>query len=290
MVTFGSLRGCVVQIGFVALAWLVMIYTMQNSLIYHPQRYVAPIRDEWPLELHFRTLDGEQAAILYRSRAQKTRRLYLTFGGNAMSGRDWLAIFSDFQDQRGMDDVSFVFVDYPGYGYSDGSPSVESIVRAGRRALAEAKAALAQTGSELVSVGAIGHSIGCAAALAVATEENDLQHLALSAPFTSLADMAGEFFPPLRLLPSRLITTMISKQAWDNRVAARKLLAPVTPKIDIIHGLRDSIVPFAMGKDLSALLSTLNFTVSFESVDAGHNDLLGTSAYEAWLQRILLRD
>jgi fermentation-respiration switch protein FrsA (DUF1100 family) len=52
-----------------------------------------------------------------------------------------------------------------------------------------------------------------------------------------------------------------------------------TGRIHVIHGHRDNIVPFKMGKELSLIDSKKISLVSVKS--AGHNDLLGFMAHYA---------
>ncbi|CAK0841120.1 unnamed protein product, partial [Prorocentrum cordatum] len=88
------------------------------------------------------------------------------------------------------------------YGISEGSPSMASIERTASQALIEVTMALnnGSTSSDL-EFGAIGHSIGCAAALRLATAlqtTTPLRHVALCAPFTSLPEVAKVLLPILK--------------------------------------------------------------------------------------------
>jgi hypothetical protein len=92
-------------------------------------------------ELPFKTEEGQQKAIVYTTTAEQVKRLHVAFGGNAMVARDCLQIFSDI-NERSKGATSFVFVDYPGFGFSAGTEGVGSVMRAARGALDEALSAL----------------------------------------------------------------------------------------------------------------------------------------------------
>ncbi|CAK0900118.1 unnamed protein product, partial [Prorocentrum cordatum] len=95
-----------------------IIYTVQDSLIYHPLQYEdGPLNEKALLpqfamkQLRFQTRDGAQAAVLLQAPGAAPRRVYAVFGGNAMVARDWLRILTRMSWQR---DVAFLLVDYPG--------------------------------------------------------------------------------------------------------------------------------------------------------------------------------
>lgn len=287
---------CLQMLGF-PLAWFAFLYWKQDSLIYHPRRYRPGggqkdvqvkngLVGKW---LHFRTMEGNQSALLMRPKASKTSRVYLVFGGNAMVATDWLDILS--QSFGVAPNIAFMLVDYPGYGYSEGAPSQSSIRHTSVQALLLANAMLSSSSSDELEFGAMGHSIGCAAAFQLAAamhgSNQALRHLVLSAPFTNIAEMAQEVFTPLKAISTAIIKPLTSRNEWDNLAAASKLAGDQAPRIDIIHGLQDSIVPFAQGKALVTHLNKLNVPVEFKEVTADHNDLLGLEVYWDWLQRVL---
>merc|ERR1712217_864548 len=226
---------------------------------------------------------------------------YLVFGGNAMTARDWLGILPNSVNEKSWADVAFVLVDYPGFGASSGSPSVQSIMHAAAQSLTAATDSIdgsfeQEARQEDLVVGVIGHSIGCAAALHFAAAQLEtptpVEHLILSAPFTTLPAMAHEMLPVLKILPQELIAMLTARQGWNNlaaadRMALRKDIVTL-PRIHMAHGSADSIVPHAMGVELSSHLKSHGFSVDFVSMEGlNHNDLFSAPDYAEWLQSAL---
>lgn len=303
-----AMKGTVVQFGMMFIAWVGMIFYQQDSMIYHVRKYTTDL-DLAPLEsagldvetLRFTTPrpdDGEQFALLVRrldddGAKAKAKRVFLVFGGNAMLARDWLHIFKAGPHVLNRD-TAVVLVDYPGFGFSSGTPSRDSIVRTGLQALNEAYALLSEDADDAdaeLKVGALGHSIGCSAAMAVAVALQEsgapLQHLVLSAPFTSLVEMAGKTLFLLKVVHPQLITQLTTRHAWDNIADASLLAGTDAPRVDIIHGSKDEMVPPEMGKTVWSHMQSLGFEASFKNVDADHNGLLNTEDYTAWLEGVL---
>eukprot|EP00929_Paragymnodinium_shiwhaense_P097110 TRINITY_DN58871_c0_g1_i1.p1 TRINITY_DN58871_c0_g1~~TRINITY_DN58871_c0_g1_i1.p1 ORF type:complete len:313 (+),score=73.33 TRINITY_DN58871_c0_g1_i1:104-1042(+) len=307
-----GVQGMLRQMFMIVIAWTFMIYYQQDTMIYHPKKYDGELDMNLVGEglvvdpLPFQTEDGAQNALLLRCStdgeegqgvpAASIKRLYLVFGGNAMTARNWLSIISR-QPSIVAKDAALVLVDYPGYGASEGSPSRESIVRTGQQALQAAQSGLTAELSEEeredadLKIGAIGHSIGCAAAMAVAAAQLEagtpLQHLVLSAPFTSLAEMAQSLLSVLKIVPVPLIAQLTSQHAWDNLADANRLAGSAAPTVDIMHGDEDEIVPHRMGTELHEYLRSLGFQSSMKTDQAHHNDLLGSATYLHWLEGLL---
>mmetsp|Transcript_106372 Transcript_106372/g.297832 ORF Transcript_106372/g.297832 Transcript_106372/m.297832 type:complete len:321 (+) Transcript_106372:37-999(+) len=285
-------------LGFPAL-FLAWLYVQQDYLIYHPVRYRRGLPERHAQEgielrtVRFTTEDGDQNAIFFQPVVGKWTRLYAVFGGNAMVARNWIEVLAE-SSEPGWADVAFLLLDYPGYGNSSGTPSQVSIRRMGERALHAGARALGIGDRADVSLGMIGHSIGCAAALdlAVATRETRyaFRHIVLSAPFTSLAEEAQAMLPFLRPLPTPLVALLTAKNAWDNKAAVGNLAGQGAPRIDIIHAAEDEIVPHAMGEELFSLLRGSGFAASFKSVPGvGHNDLLSTRTFGKWLRSVMAK-
>ena len=151
--------------------------------------------------------------------------------------------------------VGFFAAEFPGYGFSatgDAAPTEDSIHWAAARALRYVVEAL-EVDKDRVTV--VGQSLGCAAALRLAADE-DLPVVCV-APFASIPDMASDIFP---LIP-RAVAAALAKDTFDNVAAARR----VTRDAVVVHGVEDEIVPLQQGKIA-------------EKCNAGHNDVLEYAA------------
>lgn len=283
------------------LAWVGMLYFQQDSIVYRARK-AEPLADadvfggDFSAEaLPFRHEMGMQVSYLLRPSGTQVRFVYLVFGGNAMLARDWMSILEfapDVIEVAKKEGVAFLLVDYPGFGASAGSPSKASIGAAAHGALAAASIALHTPDGPDISFGAIGHSIGCAAALGLAERqlsgEVQLEHLLLSAPFTTLPEMAQQMLPVLKFVPKELIGWLAARNHWDNMAASEQLArsgaAGAAPRVDIVHGDQDEMVPLAMGERLWHHIRSLGMQVSFQKVSAKHNDVLGTEDFRSWLK------
>lgn len=88
----------------------------------------------------------------------------------------------------------------------------------------------------------VGHSLGGAIAAELAVRRPDAAGLVLEATFTSIRDMVGH--TAWRILPVGLILT----QEFDTLSKLPKLHLPLL----VVHGTRDTIVPYEMGERLYA--------------------------------------
>lgn len=265
---------------------------------YHPRQYsttlntTAFLPDLQIMPLWFVTEDGNQSAIILSRRHVETLRVTLVFGGIIWVARDWIDLLADlFLVTPAWNDVAFVLVDYPGYGDSDGTPSKLSMVRSGVGALIKVTT-IFSIENATVKFGALGHSIGCAVALEVAAAQQNadigLEHISISAPFTSILALAQAKLRFLEFVPNWILDYLFSKIMWDNVDAGSRLAAlPSPPRIDIIHGDNDTHVPKEHGIALSSHFQTLGLHAAFNRTTADHTNIVGSEDYRAWLQTTL---
>lgn len=150
--------------------------------------------------------------------------------------------------------ASVLAVDYRGYGRSTGSPSEQGLYDDARAAF---DALVAQPGVDPRRIVAFGQSLGGAVAIQLATER-PVAALVAASTFTSLADMA------------RLHYGFLAPLARSRYASLEKIGRIAAPKL-FIHGTRDEIVPFEMGRRLYDAASDPKQILA---VERGHNDLL----------------
>jgi len=301
------------QLAFMPVAWFALVWWQQDSMIYRPRLYNKPLdQKSWldqgmnVTELRFAGgEDGEQVALLVwpRQSSEPARQLYAVFGGNAMFARDWLNVLSHHRNAD-WNSAAFVLVDFPGFGFSSGTPCEASIGRAARRALSEARAALlAEDAGAEPLLGVIGHSIGCAAALKLAADgepgASQIRHLVLSSPFSSIPAIAQEMLPPLRVLPLSVLSFFAGRNAWDNLAAAGRIAAVCVEtegstcdaqarvRVDIIHSTEDEMCPFSHGQELAERFRRSGVQVHFTPSVGGHNEILFSSEFGEWLRHAM---
>lgn len=178
------------------------------------------------------------------------RSVVVFFHGNAQELVDLTAFARQLTD-RG---VGVMFVEYPGYGVAKGRPSEASIYEAASRALAE----LARLGVDREHTVLVGQSLGTGVAVEMAVRGYGSKLLLIS-PYTSMIDMVQRFAPfaPVALFMS---------DRFDNLAKA--------PRVDVeavvVHGDKDGLVPFEMGRDIATSIRGSRLEV-FSG--GGHNDL-----------------
>lgn len=152
--------------------------------------------------------------------------------------------------------LEVIGVEHPGYGRSDGPPTVATVLGQAEAAAAFARARAAELGVSLV---VIGSSLGSCCAVHVAAQ-GGVDRMVLRAPLTTLLEAAQRRFWWLPV-------AWFLKHRFDNVEPARRVRCPVC----IVHGDRDQVVPLALGRELAgALAGPVEFIVA---PGYGHNDL-----------------
>lgn len=155
----------------------------------------------------------------------------------------------------------FIF-DYRGYGRSHGTPSEQGLYRDGLAAYGYLTRVKGFAPEQVI---VFGRSLGAAVAVEIALRR-EVGGLILESAFTSLREMARSqwlFYPFSFFLPAH----------YDNLA---KIPGIAAPKL-LIHGDRDEIVPFALGRRLfDAAGGPKRF---YRIMGAGHNDTYVLGAY-----------
>ncbi len=166
---------------------------------------------------------------------------------------------------------SVLAIDYRGFGRStDASPSEELSYEDAEAAwdfLVKSEPSRARY--------IVGHSLGGAIATELALRRPEADGLVLEATFTSIRDMLEK--TAWRLLPVGLILT----QEFDTLAKLPRIRMPVL----IVHGTRDSIVPYEMGERLYAAATGPK---RFIRVEGGSHHNLSSVANEQY--RAALRE
>jgi uncharacterized protein len=229
-----------------------VLYFTQRSLMYFPETVrTTPAAAGVPQaeEITLTTADGEHLVAWHvPPRDNKPVVLYLHGNGGSLRYR------AERFEQLITAGVGLVAVDYRGYGGSTGSPSERGLIADG-----EAAYAFAAAHYQVSQIVPWGESLGTGVAVALAAEK-PVSRVILEAPFTSTEAIAAKryWFLPVRLLMSDQFRS-------DGRIG--KVTAPLL----ILHGVKDTTVPFAMGQRMFALANQPKHIVRF--LDGGHDDL-----------------
>jgi pimeloyl-ACP methyl ester carboxylesterase len=175
--------------------------------------------------------------------------LVLYFGGNAEEV-SWMIEAA----QAGAPGVSWLLMDYRGYGQSAGAPSEKALVA---DALALYDHAMQLPGSDPKRIYAFGRSLGSGVAVALAAER-PLAGVILATPFDSLAAVAKRYY---WYLPVDLLL----KHRFDSIALAPNLKQPLLCLISA----RDEVIPPVHGERLFDAWGGVKRKIILE--DAGHN-------------------
>ena len=240
---------------FGIVVYVVLLLLFENKIIFHPSRYPEgywnPASAGVPAQdIYFTAEDGVKLHGWFIPAPNAVATL-LWFHGNAgnLSHR-----LDNIQRLAPLNLNIFIF-DYRGYGRSEGEPNEQGIYKDSRAAY--------KTVVELDSVSPdtlflFGRSLGGICAVETALN-HPARGLILESVFTSASDMSRQVFP---LVP--LGWAIRSKLDAVGNIPHLKL-----PKL-ILHGTRDEIVPYDLGRKLFDRAGEPKTFYPIEG--AGHND------------------
>ena len=222
------------------------IYFPQSNFDFSPEEFRLNYKDAF-----FNTEEGERLHGWFFP-GEKDSPVILHFQGNAGNISHRLDLAQQFL-RKGL---SVFLFDYRGFGKSSGKPSERGLYMDGLAAwnyLVEKE----KIAPERIVLH--GHSIGAAVAIEVALQKK-VRGLIIESAFTSTKDMAKTL----------ALFSLVSPVLPANYNNLEKIHRVPVPKL-IIHGERDEIVPFSMGKRLFDAAGEPKFFYPVK--DAGHNDV-----------------
>jgi uncharacterized protein len=243
-------------IGFAAI-----LYFAQRSMMYFPETiHTTPAAAGLPEaeEVALTASDGVNS-LAWHVPPRDRKPVIFYFHGNGGALRYRLERFHRLiGDGNGL-----VALEYRGYGGLTGSPT-----EAGLIADAEAAYTFAVARYPAQQLALWGESLGSGVAVALAAEK-PVGRLILEAPFTSAAAVGAirYWYMPVGLL-------MKDQFRSDERIG--KITVPVL----ILHGVKDRVVPFAMGERMFDLTKAPNKHI-VRFLDGEHEDLDANGALHA---------
>jgi len=209
----------------VAVGVPLLVYLAQDALIFHPQPLAEGRRAELARQADVREiwLTAADGARVHAWHLEAGPALVLYFGGNAEEV-SWMLEAARAQTPG----VSWLLVDYRGYGLSEGAPSQKALVA---DALALYDRATKLPGVDAERVYAFGRSLGSGVAVALAAERR-LAGLVLATPYDSLLAVARRYY---WYLPVRWML----KHPFDSLALAPRVAAPLLCLI----AERDGVIP-----------------------------------------------
>jgi len=233
-----------------------------NQMAFYPDKTNVLSKKSLPPDIKEFFVDTEdhiKVQGLYLPLANSNKVL-IYFHGNAGNIYDRIPDLIQLQKSG----VNVIGSGYRGYGKSEGSPSEEGIYR---DANAIFKYATEELGFSENNIIIFGRSIGTAAALNISSNRN-IRSLILITPLTS--GKAHTKAIGLGILSS------LAGDSFDNLSKIKHIKAPLL----VIHGTRDRVISFSMGKEVFNAAQTEKRFVKIEG--AGHNNLQSTYGAAYW--------
>lgn len=228
---------------------------MLNMMTFYPDKF-SELKDEdipdYVLEKYFLTEDGEKLqTFLFKHPDDIKRPLIIYFHGNAGN------LYHRFEYVQTLYEMEqdVLLVSYRGYGKSTGKPNEKGIYKDGEAAV---KYAINELGYNEKEIIIIGRSLGTTVAVHIA-QNREFKKVILVTPLTSGREMA--------VAMGLGMVKFIAGRSFNSIDKINNINASIL----IIHGDKDELIPFAMGKKL---LDTFEGTKQLVTIkNGGHNDL-----------------
>ena len=203
---------------------------------------------------------GEAAALWLPKPGAKTAILYL-HGNNQDIGTQKERLEA-FRSRFG---CAVLAVDYPGYGLTEGKPGEEATYRAAEAAFTHLAGVRGFPQGDIVLWGS---SLGSGPAVELASRRH-VKGVILECPFTSTFRTVTK----VKLLPF---------DCFDNLAKIDRVQSPLL----VIHGDRDTVVPFSQGKELVDAAVNAPVRRFLPIYGAGHNLLPPNKDFSAQIAEI----
>ena len=211
---------------------LVFLYFYQRNLMYHPNennyfddKLLVNIE-----KVKIRTQDGLNLLGWYHEKDIIKNKTILFFHGNAGSLENRIQKLNHFQGMK----VNFLIIAWRGFSGNQGKPSETGLYEDGESAIRW----LLKKGIDEKNIVIYGESLGTGVATHLSQNRN-FAGIILETPFTSMIDAAKKFYPYIPV-------SFLLKDKYENKKKIKNIKFPIL----VMHGEKDQIVPFDMGKKI----------------------------------------
>lgn len=246
------------------LALKLLVVWLEPRMAFYPTRGVQETPAAAGLayvDVAIGTDDGEKLHAWWLEHPQP-RAQVVYFHGNGGNLSLWLDVLAELR-RRGF---SVLAVDYRGYGASSGSPSERGLFRDTDAAIRTFDERLKKPSAPVIYWG---RSVGSPFAAYAATKSTPAA-LVLESPIPDIRSV-------LRTNPALWLLSLLSSYRFSSSTFVRQADVPLL----VIHGDRDSIVPYAAGRRVFDAARTSRKT--FATIEgADHNDLHFVNPAQYW--------
>ena len=231
---------------------LSVVFFFQRNLLYHPSvdNYLKDQVVTEPAEIEkVKITTNDKIDLIgwfYNQDLEKFKTI-LFFHGNAGSLENRTYKLNHFKNLN----VNFLIIAWRGFNGNEGKPNEMGLYADARSAIKW----LSAKGIKEQNIILYGESLGTGVAVEVA-QNKDYAGVILESPFTSMVNMGKKYYP---FFPVGLLL----KDKFESYKKIKKVSVPVL----VLHGKKDKIVPFAMGKKMYELANEPKFFYSQEYGD-----------------------
>ena len=214
------------------LVLIIFIYFYQRNLLYHPSENNYQndnIKFNYD-EIFIKVEEEIQLKSWIIRKDLKKFKTLVIFHGNAGDLSNRIYKLNELYKL----DINILLISWRGFSGNKGSPTEKNLY-------ADAKASIKWLNEQGVKNSQIilyGESLGSGVAVEIG-KENNFNSIILESPFTSIENSAKIYYP---YLPVKLLL----KDKYDSMSKIKMINNPIL----IMHGKKDDVVPFSMGKEL----------------------------------------
>ena len=211
---------------------IIFVYFYQRNLLYHPSEnnYQNDTIQFNHQEIFIKVNDEIKLKSWLINKDLKNFKTLVFFHGNAGDLSNRIYKLNELDKLN----INILLISWRGFSGNEGYPTEKNLYE-------DAEAAIKWLNKKKVSNSQIilyGESLGTGVAVEIASK-NNFNSIILESPFTSIENSAKIYYPYLPV-------SFLLKDRYDSISKIKKINSPIL----IMHGRKDDIVPFFMGKKL----------------------------------------
>ena len=214
---------------------LVLLFIFQRNLMYHPNEnnYFGDKLEVNIEKVNIKTSDNINLLGWFHKKDLNKFKTIVYFHGNAGTLENRIHKLNQFKHME----VNFLIIAWRGFSGNEGKPSENGLYIDGLSAINW----IIDQGVKEEDIILYGESLGTGIATELAQHKN-FAGVILETPFTSMINAAKEFYPYIPV-------NILLKDRYENYKKIKNINIPIL----IMHGEKDKIVPFKMGKKMYQL-------------------------------------
>ena len=222
----------IIVILLIYLSVLIYLFFFQRNLLYHPNEnnYSGDKLKVDIEEVQIKTSDNINLLGWFHKKNLNKFKTIVYFHGNAGRLENRIHKLNHF---KGMN-INFLIISWRGFSGNSGKPSEKGFYKDGEGAIDWLKN-MGLTEKDIILYG---ESLGTGIATQIA-QNKKFAGLILETPFTSMVDLAKNVYPYIPV-------SLLLKDRYENDKKIKNINIPLL----VMHGEKDQIVPFKMGKKI----------------------------------------